>query len=404
MPPGYHTTALHTTALHTTALAPDNGRLAALGRELFHDTMLSEPPGQSCASCHDPRWAFATPQTSMQAGISAGARSDYFGQRNAPTLMYLSFSPPPRFDAERGTLIGGLMLDQRADTLEAQARHPLFNPTEMANRSDSALAAKLRAAPYASRFSALFGRGALADPARAVQLAAAALAAYQRGPEFAPFSAKFDAVRAGVATFNEAEQRGHEVFSDPKRGNCIACHVIDSGDGRPPLFTDFSSHNLGLPANPLNPYYRMSRQINPYGAAFIDLGVGAEPQRAAMAGRFKVPTLRNVSVTSPFMHNGVFPSLGEAVRFYSTACLPGNPEGWPAPEVAQGRECRKIGQLALSARDIADLVVFMYALTDGWFDPATGMPGPMQVPPRAPITAESARVGADENRRAQAVR
>jgi hypothetical protein len=85
------------------------------------------------------------------------------------------------------------------------------------------------------------------------------------------------------------------------------------------------------------------------------------------------------------MHNGVFRSLGEAVRFYATACRPGNPEGWAPPEVAEGRECTKIGRLELSARDSADLVVFMYALTDGWFDPQTGAPGPMQVAPQPPI-------------------
>ncbi len=363
----------------------DSAALAELGRELFFDTSLSNPPGQACASCHDPRWAFATPRTRMQAGMAPGANPSRFGMRNPPTLMYAAFSPPRHVDPVRGTLVGGLMHDQRADSLEDQALRPFFNPAEMANTSPAALLARLRKTPYAAQFDRVFGRGALSDPGRAMQHVAAAVAAYQRSEEFAPFSSKFDAVMEGRATFDASEARGYEAFRDRNRGNCVECHSLGAEQGRRALFTDFSSHNLGLPPNRSSPFYRMPASINPDGAGFIDLGVARDPQRAGMEGRFRVPTLRNVAVTSPYMHNGVFASLGEAVRFYTTGCVPGNPDRWAEPEVAAGRECRKVGRLKLTARDTADLVNFMYTLTDGWYDPATGLPGPMQVEPMPPI-------------------
>ncbi len=374
------------------AALPQADALAQLGRAVFFDTSLSSPPGQSCASCHDPAWAFATPRDRMQAGMAPGADGARFGMRNPPTLMYAAFSPARRVDPVRGVLVGGLMHDQQADSLEDQALRPLFHPAEMANPSPAALVAKLRRTPYAAQFDRLFGRSVLADPGTAMQAVAAAVAAYQREPEFAPFSSKFDAVMDGRAAFDASESRGWEVFRDPRRGNCVECHAIGDAQGRRALFTDFSSHNLGLPPNRSSPYYRMSAPVNPEGGRFIDIGVARDPRRAGMEGRFRVPTLRNVAVTSPYMHNGVFASLGEAVRFYTTGCIAGNPDGWAAPEVPEGRECRKVGRLTLNARDSADLVNFMYTLTDGWYDPATGRPGPMQVAPLPPIIGGVGRV------------
>ncbi len=360
-----------------TPLAQPPTELASLGRALFFDTRLSEPPGQSCASCHDPRWAFATPRDRTQAGVTPGAVPGRFGARNAPSLMYAALVPPPRYDIERGTVVGGLLLDQRAESLEAQAAHPLFNPLEMANTSPAALAERLRRAPYAAEFRRIFGPGALDDPGRLVGYATRALAAFQRTADFMPFSSKYDAVVAGLAAFSPAEARGFEVFRDPARGDCVQCHAIDQGPGGRSLFTDFSSHNLGLPRNPANPHYGLPPSLNPQGAQFVDRGVGADPRRPGLDGRFRVPTLRNIAITSPYMHHGGFSSLGEVVRFYATACLPGNPAGWDPPEV-DGRDCRRFARPALSPRDSADLVAFMYALTDGWFDPLTGAPGYIQ--------------------------
>jgi len=375
----------------------DSAAIANLGREIFFDTTLSTPPGQSCASCHSPSWAFATPRTRMKAGIAPGANPARFGMRNPPSLMYASFSPAPHVDPARGTLVGGLMHDQAADSLEDQALRPFFNPAEMANPSPSALVARLRRAAYAGAFDRLFGRGVLGDTGATLQAVASAVAAYQRSPEFAPFSSKFDAVMEGKASFDDSEARGFEAFRDRNRGNCVECHSLGEEKGRRALFTDFSSHNLGVPPNRSSPFYTMPAAINPDGAAFIDLGVARDPQRAGMEGRFRVPTLRNVAVTSPYMHNGVFASLGEALRFYTTGCVTGNPDGWAEPEVAAGRECRKVGRLKLTARDTADLVNFMYTLTDGWYDPATGLPGPMQVAPMPPIIGGGGRAAIQQH-------
>ncbi len=243
-----------------------------------------------------------------------GPGLDLPGMRNSPSIRYASFTPEFRFD-EEGKPVGGFFRDGRAKDLAGQARHPFLDEREMANSDVASLVDKLRHAAYAAAFRDLFGNDVMRDPARAFDAMIAALAAYQaESPDFHPFDSKYDAYLAGSARLTEQEDRGRALFNDPKKGNCAACHPSGrASDGSPPLFTDFTYDNIGLPREAT---IGMNRD-----PAFFDLGL-CGPKRTDLAARrdlcgaFKVPTLRNVARTAPYFHNGRFETLREVVDFY----------------------------------------------------------------------------------------
>ncbi|HZJ68314.1 MAG TPA: cytochrome-c peroxidase, partial [Kofleriaceae bacterium] len=186
-----------------------------LGELMFSDTNLSSPAGQSCADCHLARVAFRDPETSL--ATSMGIVPGRFGLRNAPTAMYASYVPALHRTGDGGW-IGGLFWDGRADTLEDQAAAPLLNPLEMNNADKASVVATVRRASYAPAFRELFGPRALDDVDAAFAHVTEALAAFERGPAFAPFTSKYDRFLAGEATLSDAEQRGLAIFEDPARG------------------------------------------------------------------------------------------------------------------------------------------------------------------------------------------
>ncbi len=298
-------------------VVPKRSPLAALGERIFNDTSLSQPPGQSCASCHREELAHASHDV-VQAGAVAGRH----GTRNSPSLRYLKFSPDFTWTAD-GPL-GGFFRDGRARTLTAQAQGPFLNPLEMNNGSADEVIARIAAAPYAKDFEAVWGAGVLGDARTAFDRMATAIAAYQReADEFAPFSSRFDRWRTGQGTLSERELRGMALFNDPAKGNCAACHPSKSpAPGVPPLFTDFSYDALGVPRNPAIP-----ANADP---SFHDLGVCGPTRTDASdprgCGAFKVPTLRNIAVTAPYFHNGAIAMLRDVVRFYVTRDT--DPQRW----------------------------------------------------------------------------
>jgi cytochrome c peroxidase len=353
---------------------------AALGRLLFFDATLSEPAGQSCASCHDPGAAFTDPDRAQPT--SKGVQRNRFGNRNAPSAMYMAFSPAFHFDKAEGHYVGGQFWDGRAATLEEQAKGPFLNPVEMANRGRRAVVEKVRRAAYAPEFAAAFGKGALDDIDRAYDRIAAAIAAYERTTELAPFTTRHDAWLQGKAKLTAQELRGLRLFNDERKGNCAACHPSQRRpDGGLPLFTDFTYDNLGVPRNPENPFYDLPKGYNPQGKRFLDRGLGATVRRRAEDGKFKVPTLRNIALTAPYMHNGYFKTLRGVVAFYNDrdvrpACKRDATEAealrlgcWPKPEVARNVNQEEMGRLGLTDDEIDDIVAFMLTLTDGYQPP-----------------------------------
>lgn len=321
-------------AQHAASLSP----IELLGKRLFEDTNLSEPKGQSCASCHEAGKAFTGNAGSKVAAVAAGAPAGLLGNRNVPTVMYAMFAPAFSFvekkDEKTGKVemvpSGGLFLDGRADGLAQQAEGPFLNPREMANPSKQAVVDKVKASDYAPLMRQVFGDTAFDNSDEAYGKIAAALAAFENTSQFRPFASKFDAVLRGEAKFTKQEAKGFALFKDAKKGNCLACHT-GKEDSRNPedwLFTDYSYDNLGVPRNRAIP-----DNADP---AFFDKGVCERPgiDKAApkgvelegFCGAFKVPTLRNVAVTGPYFHNGVIGDLRDAVDFYNSRDT--NPRRW----------------------------------------------------------------------------
>ncbi len=378
-------TALLTLAVFCSAMAAGNSaraastsRKAQLGRKLFLDTNLSTPPGQSCGGCHNPAVFFVDPDKALPT--SEGALPELKGSRNTPIAMYTAFIPAFHFDKAEGLFVGGQFLDGRAATLKEQAKGPFVNPLEMANPNEAAVVEKVRRADYARLFEQVYGKRAFDDPKQAFDRIADAIAAFERTPSFAPFSSKYDYYLVGKARFTAQERRGRQVYEDPDKGNCAACHPDRPAEGgTPPLFTDHTYDNLGVPKNPDNPFYALPRDLNPDGFDFVDQGLGGFVKESSENGKFKVQTLRNIAKTAPYMHNGYFKTLRGVVDFYNSrdikpACM--NPMTaetealaqacWPAAEVAENVNHDELGALGLSEREMGDLIAFLNTLTDGY--------------------------------------
>lgn len=348
-------------------------QLADLGRALFNDTALSRDGTQSCATCHDPDRAFTDPRESLAGrAVSVGADGDSHGDRNTPTLSYAFLSPDFHRDA-KGNYKGGQFWDGRADNLRDQAGQPMLNPVEMAMPDRSTVIDRLRADPtYRQSFAALFGPHALDDVESAFDHAAEALAAYQSTEEFSPFDSRYDRYLRGEAELTTQEQFGYTVFIT---WNCRLCHQLQQqGITERETFTSFEYHNIGVPVN------HAARAVNGLGPDHVDLGLLARPgiDDPVQAGRIKVPTLRNVAVTGPYMHNGMFKDLRTAVLFYNkyTSRRPAskiNPEtgeDWGDPEVSENLSLAELQSgLMLDDARVDALVAFLETLTDRRYEP-----------------------------------
>jgi cytochrome c peroxidase len=332
-----------------------------LGKRLFFEKKLSTPGGQDCSACHAPERAFANAETGLP--VSKGVVKGRYGNRNDLPVAYASFIPPLHRDNVENIWVGGLFWDGRANSLEEQAMGPPLNPLEMANPDVISIRDKLRDLEYAGMFKEVYGPGSLDDPAKAFANMADAIAAYERTAEFSPFDSKYDHYLRGEEELTGQELRGLALFVSANKGNCAACHPhAASPDGAPPLFTDFSYDNLWVPKNPENPFYTLPRELNPDGYGFVDLGLGGTLNDPAENGKFRVPTLRNVALTAPYMHNGIFKTLFQVVAFYNTR----DTGPWAPPEVTENVNDEELGNLGLTTPEIEDVVAFLMTLTDGW--------------------------------------
>jgi len=385
-----------------------------LGGFLYFDENLSEPAGQACASCHHPDFGFVDPDSELP--VSEGVIPGLFGGRNSPSSAYAMYSPMFYFDGVEGLWIGGQFWDGRAtgevlgDPLADQALGPFLNPVEMANPDKYTVIRDVLASGYASLFEQECGTVDLGDDdaiAAAYDCVALSIAAFERTALFAPFTSKYDAYltaclqagglmdecakglgktaeKAGKSYFSKEEWYGMQLFMGDNNNDgvldkgegamCAACHVADwtedpgnvivpawSPDGSiPPMFTDFTYDNLGVPKNTAYP-------LDPNAA--VDLGLGAIVGDPAENGKFKVMTLRNIRLTAPYGHNGLFLRLKDIVHFYNTRDVPGSLPGgmdWPPPEYPDTMNVTELGNLGLADADEDAIVEFMKTLTDGW--------------------------------------
>ncbi len=377
--------------------------LEQLGKRLFFDTNLSSPPGQSCAACHAPQVGFTGPdeEFNKKAGVYEGAVKGRFGNRKPPAAAYAGESPD--FARVEGRFVGGMFWDGRAtgqvlhDPLAEQAQGPFLNPLEQNLAGAKDVIAGVRASDYAGLFEQVWGQGSLAedkDVAVTYARLARSIAAYERSSEVNPFGSKFDEFwRAAeikdldVAKITpknvkkyeklglEAEElKGLVLFAG--KAKCANCHVLTTSEGRPPVFTDYTYDNIGVPRNPENPFYKMDKAFNPAGEAWVDEGLGGHLKTVASLkkyasdgiGKHKVPTLRNVDLRpSPefvkcYTHNGYFKSLKDLVHFYNTRDRAG--AKWPAPEVSANLNKSEMGNLALTEDEENAVVAFLKTLSD----------------------------------------
>ncbi|HEY9050055.1 MAG TPA: cytochrome c peroxidase, partial [Gammaproteobacteria bacterium] len=294
---------------------------------------------------------FADPDRHLP--VSEGVIPGRFGTRNSPSASYALFYP--EFTLKSG-IMGGQFWDGRAANLTEQAKGPFLNPVEMNNPDEANVISKIQATSYAADFEAICGPST--NITAAYQCMAEAIAEFETTAVFRPFTSKYDAVQAGRASFTAQEAAGLKLFTG--RGKCSHCHSLGGG-GSPDVFTDSKFHNLGLPKNP------EIFQLRPdLPADFRDLGLGAVLNDPKQNGKFKTVHIRNITLTPPYMHNGVLPTLKDVVHFYNTRDIPGE---WPAPEVPETMDGKFLGDLGLTSAEEDAIVKFMEPLTDGYVAP-----------------------------------
>ncbi len=329
---------------------------AELGKLLFYDPILSANNDLACASCHHPDMGFSDGRT-----VALGAHGDDL-RRNAPSLWNVTYATR-------------LFWDGRADSLEAQMLTPLTDENEM-GADPAEMISELAAIPaYQELFGAAFADGIT------LENVTAAIAAFER--TLVSKGSPFDAFAAGdFNALTAAQRRGFNVFRSAQT-RCFECHTY-------PTFSSDTFSVLGVPdVNPLQPDLGQVEIVN-----------GPDATRA-----FRTPGLRNVALTAPYMHNGVFATLEEVVDFYAKGGGPAFGVDVPPDEFLQG--------FTLSEQQTADLVAFLYALTD---EPADLITIPAAVPSGLPVVqalanparllverAEATVMSAGESREAQTI-
>jgi len=318
-----------------------------LGKKLFTDPNLSQPAGQACMDCHIPICGWTDPN--KNSPTSAGNIQGLFGNRNSPSCAYAAFSPDFHYDAAKASYVGGQFWDGRAMNLTAQAKGPILNPLEMNATSSQSVIDQVKIGSYADLFMNVWGKNVFENTALAYDDLAASIAEYEETNEVNNFSSKYDDVLKRIAVLTDQENRGFALFKG--KAKCDLCHssTSNSVNGKV-LFTDFTYNNTGVPKNPNNKFYSLAPKYNPDGYGFVDLGLGGQLKQQSENGKFKVPSLRNVALTAPYMHNGCFATLKEVVRFYNTRDLPG--ASWPAPEVVENVNSLEMGDLKLTDTEV----------------------------------------------------
>ena len=310
----------------------------ALGDKLFDDKRLSVDDSVSCATCHDPKRGFVDHEVT-----SKGVKNQR-GQRNAPTVLNSMFNATQFWDG-------------RSATLEAQAKLPILNPVEMGMKSPEDVVAKLKKLPeYVDAFKKVFGRDVNYEDL------ATAIAAFER-TQFSG-EAPFDRYIMGdEAAIDASAKRGWALFNG--KGRCNACHA---GNAVSPLFSDQKFHNIGIAAHKQDfpqlarealtiVYTGDQKQIDELAlqTKFSELGRFLVTKQVNDIGAFKTPTLRNIAITAPYMHDGSVATLFDVMDHYNKA-------GVPNPYLDGGMQ-----RLGLTEPENDDVVAFMESLTSTKF-------------------------------------
>lgn len=354
------------TGFSPTAMA--NASLVDLGRQLYFDVNLSKHRTQACATCHAPAAGFIDNRDNGVMGMaSLGDDQQSIGDRQAPMAAYAALSPKFHYDKKAKQFKGGQFWDGRAMDLAEQAGGPPLNPAEMAMPSKQAVVDRLGANPsYVNSFTQHFGEQIWQDTEQAYTAMTQAIAAYEAAPEVSPFDSKYDRYLQGEYELSGKEELGMALFFSNNNTNCNSCHQLSKIEQPREPFSNFEYHNIGVPSN------FALRAKNGVTADFVDPGLLANPQvdDPQALGEFKVPSLRNVAITGPYMHNGVFQELSTVLAFYdqfNNDKRPLNPETgqpWRAPEAPATVDHDLLNGKVLTDAKLAALEAFLRILTD----------------------------------------
>jgi cytochrome c peroxidase len=361
-----------------------------LGEKLFFDKNLSLTRNTSCSTCHDPDHAFmdarfqatdANQSIFMHGALSVGDDGVSLGGRNTPTATYAMFSP--EFDAT--TVTGGQFHDGRAATLKDQAMGPPLDGTEMMMPDKESVVERIKEnADYVTAFKTLFNDTIFDDVDTAYAAMGEAIGKFEKTDLFAPFDSKYDVyikckedggrTSACLQSGNWSvdEQLGMDLFFSEANTNCASCHQLkSSSEVSGETFTNYKYENIGTPKN-----------LTTIQARF-DLGLGDSDamdhgglEQGSADGAIKVPTLRNIAVTGPYMHNGVFNDLTTVLEFYEHLRGAGNkainPETnapWGETDVEDTINHELLQQgVELTDRKIEALEAFLKTLTDARYE------------------------------------
>ncbi len=347
-----------------------SAELPDLGKALFFDTNLSANRTQACASCHDPAMAFTDSRDNGVSGaVSLGDDGKSLGDRNAPTITYAKLIPGFGRD-DQGEIAGGTFYDGRAASMVEQAGKPFTNPLEMNLPDDAAVVERVREnSAHVAGLKHHYGENIFDNTEAAFRAITESIVAFERTAQFAPFDSKYDRFLRGEYQLSPREELGRKLFFS-QLFNCHSCHLVDiREDQQFEAFSNHRYHNIGVPVNVT------VRRENGLGEAHRDLGLFENPDidDPAHAGKFRVPTLRNVAVTGPYMHNGVFQDLETVVLYYNRFTLSNtesqtNPEtgrAWGDPEVPDTVDLDLLVQgQPISQMQVGALVAFLETLTD----------------------------------------
>lgn len=305
-------------AMPAAAANPVTVEGAQLGRYLFYDPILSRDSNLSCASCHRQSNAFSDAPFAFSKGFN-----NILQVRNTPPLFNLAWYP-------------ALFWDGRVNSLEEQVFHPVRSAAEM-QMDWNAVAVRVNRSPfYKAKFNIVFP-GEVIDST----LIAKAIAQFER--TLLSYRSKYDSALRGRAFFTPDEVAGFEIVNDMTRGDCLHCHTTDADA----LGTTLGFSNNGLDKAVLQDDY-------------IDKGRGQVTGLPADNGKFKIPSLRNLAYTAPYMHDGRFKTLEEVMDFYSEGVKPGI-------NTDSKMEFAHSGGPHLSAGDKQKIIAFLKTLDDHEF-------------------------------------
>ncbi len=356
------------TLLLLTAVIVHAESMEELGKMLFFDVSLSKNRTESCATCHNPEHGFVDDRDNgVGSMVSLGDDKKSRGARNAPTAAYAMMSPHFHFDAKKQQYIGGQFLDGRESSLAGQAGGPPLNPIEMGMSDKKMVVDRLKEnATYVTLLQKYFGNKILEDVDQAYEAMRLSIEAFEKSKTFAPFDSKYDRYLKGEYDLSVLEDLGRTLFFSNNNLTCSKCHLLKAEDEAGETFSNYEYHNIGVPTNTV----LIEKGIVP--TDFIDHGLLDNPNITDTKhdGKFKVPTLRNIAVTAPYMHNGVFKSLRAVMEFYDKynnkkrVNNPDTNKPWATPEVNATVNRELLKAKKLTDRKIDALIAFMKLLTD----------------------------------------